>query len=99
MNKRELGKQGEEIALNYLKSNHVVIKEINFHNRQGEIDLIGYDKNVLVFFEVKYRKNKNKGYPEEAVGAKKQLQICNVGNYYRCIHNISINVQIRYDVI
>ena len=99
MNKRELGKQSEEKAVCYLKNNQIRVTEVNFRNRQGEIDIIGYDKDVLVFFEVKYRKNANKGFPEEAVGIKKQLQICYVGNYYRYIHNISIDTQIRYDVL
>lgn len=72
MNKRKLGESYEEAASLYLQKKGVRIAERNFRCRQGEVDLIGWDGEYLVFFEVKYRKNKNAGYPEESVGTGKQ---------------------------
>lgn len=82
MNKRELGESYEEAASLYLQKKGVRIAERNFRCRQGEVDLIGWDGEYLVFFEVKYRKNKNAGYPEESVGTGKQKKICGVADYY-----------------
>ena len=66
MNKREVGAAYEEAAAVFLEKNGVRILERNFRCRQGEIDLIGRDGEYLVFFEVKYRKNADAGFPAEA---------------------------------
>ncbi len=99
MNKRKTGTAAELRAEAYLSEKGVRIVERNFRNRHGEIDLIGYHKEYLVFFEVKYRRNRQKGIPEAAVGFYKQKQICEVAGYYRCIHRISFHTPIRYDVV
>ena len=70
MNKREIGDNYELLAADYLRNNGVKILVKNYRNRFGEIDLIGYDGETLVFFEVKYRNNLQSGYAEEAVDAK-----------------------------
>ena len=67
MNKRKIGNTYEQMAAEYLQNAGVKIVEKNYRNRQGEIDLIGFDGECLVFFEVKYRKNASKGAPVEAV--------------------------------
>ena len=54
-NKRNIGTEYEKLAEEYLVKNGVRILEKNFRSRFGEIDLIGYDREYLVFFEVKYR--------------------------------------------
>ena len=99
MNKRKLGTEKEEAACGYLEQNGVRIAERNFRCRQGEIDIIGYDGEYLVFFEVKYRKNDAKGSASQAVGVRKQQKICSVSDYYRMIHRCPDNTPIRFDVI
>ena len=61
------------------------IVERNFRNRFGEIDLIGYDGEYLVFFEVKYRNS-------DGSGSK-------VSDYYRVLNGIGEFTPMRYDVI
>ena len=75
MDKRELGRRYELFAADYLKKQGYRIVELNFCCRQGEVDIIARDKDVLVFIEVKYRKNLHSGAPAEAVDAKKQQKI------------------------
>lgn len=99
MNKREIGTDYEKKAVAFLVSNGVKIVECNFRNRQGEIDIIGYHNQFLVFIEVKYRRNENLGFPSESVGYRKQSVICKVADYYRFIHRECINKSVRYDVI
>ena len=82
-----------------MKQYDVRIVERNFRNRFGEIDLIGYDGEFLVFFEVKYRTTTQAGYGEDAVNAKKRHTICKVSDYYRVLNGIGDFTPIRYDVI
>ncbi|MDD3368342.1 MAG: YraN family protein [Lachnospiraceae bacterium] len=100
MNDRELGTKYEEVAVSFLERHGVRIIEKNYRTRQGEIDLIGLDRNkILVFIEVKYRKNEAAGLPEEAVQYRKQQTICHVSDIYRMKHGIPERQQIRYDVV
>ena len=99
MNTRKVGSEYEKRAEEYLKKYGIRIVEHNFRNRFGEIDLIGYDGEYLVFFEVKYRTGEGGGYGEEAVNYKKQRSICRVSDYYRVLHGISDFSAIRFDVI
>ena len=99
VNTRKQGAQKEEVVCAYLLSRGVRIKEQNFRCRQGEIDLIGYDGEYLVFFEVKYRSSKSKGSAAEAVGYAKQKRICRVADYYRVLHHCMENTPIRFDVV
>ena len=99
MNKREKGAQKEEQVCACLLSKGVKIMERNFRNRQGEIDIIGYDGEYLVFAEVKYRMTGYSGNAVEAVTVAKQRKICRVADYYRYKHGIGDFSPIRYDVV
>jgi len=99
MNKRKTGSIYEEQAASFLQRRGVRIVERNYRNRQGEIDLIGYDGDYLVFIEVKYRRDDSKGAPQEAVDSAKQSHICRVADYYRMTHGIGEFTPIRYDVV
>lgn len=99
MNTREIGAQKEQQVCAYLLSVGIDIKEQNFRCRQGEVDIIGYDGEYLVFFEVKYRSNTKKGCAAEAVGYSKQKKMCRVADYYRMIHGCTDDTPIRFDVI
>lgn len=99
MNKRAAGAQKEEQVCAYLLSQGVRITERNFRNRQGEIDIVGYDGPYLVFFEVKYRSGGSRGSAAEAVGIAKQKKICRVADYYRYLHHCTEDTPIRFDVV
>ena len=50
------GKQGENIAEQYIKKLGYKIIERNWHySKNAEIDIIAEDKGALVFIEVKYK--------------------------------------------
>jgi putative endonuclease len=99
MNKRTKGNEKEKLAAAYLCARGIHILEQNFRVRQGEIDLIGSDGKNLLFFEVKYRKNPDCGTSAEAVGFRKQRQICKVAAFYRAFHHVPQEQPCRYDVI
>lgn len=66
------GKQGENIAEQYLKKLGYKIIERNWHySKNAEIDIIAEDKDCLVFVEVKTRTNLDCGHPFEAITKSK----------------------------
>lgn len=99
MNTRKKGAKYEEIAMEYLRGQGVAILEHNYRNRRGEIDIIGKDGDYTVFFEVKYRKDAQNGYPTESVNHRKQKNICMVADYYRMTHQLGEYAPVRYDVV
>lgn len=99
MNQREIGSQKEELAKAYLQQLGFRVMEQNFRIRQGEIDLIGYDQEVLVFVEVKFRGGEKAGMPEEAVTYKKQRQISKTALFYLQKKGLGTDIPCRYDVV
>ena len=96
--KNETGKKGEEIAATFLKKNGYRIVEINFRCPAGEIDIIARDKAGLAFIEVKTRRSKELGYPEQAVGPKKQKKMSELALWYLQKKKIS-DTDARFDVV
>ena len=109
INKRALGDQIEQRCSEFLRQNGIKILERNFRNKTGEIDIIGFgdpykkgtlaNNGYLIFFEVKYRKNRTSGWAESAVNYSKQKIICGVSDYYRMINNIDEGMPVIYDVL
>jgi putative endonuclease len=71
MDKRSIGKMGENIAEKFLSLSGIEIIKRNYFSKFGEIDLIGIEKKTIIFIEVKYRKSNNYGFPYEFVDNKK----------------------------
>lgn len=97
-NYRETGTAMEERAAQELTGRGYHIIERNFRCRSGEIDIIARHNGYLVFVEVKYRKNAQKGSAAEAVTFKKQQTICRVADYYMMTHCRKIP-SCRFDVV
>ncbi|MEK7633396.1 MAG: YraN family protein [Patescibacteria group bacterium] len=79
---KNLGKIGEDLALDYLKSHRFSILEKNFHSKFGEIDIVAEKNHCLYFIEVKTRSNLNHGAPFEAVNKRKIYHIKKAAQYY-----------------
>ena len=98
-NKRTTGSRYEDIAADFLRGREYSIIKMNFRCRIGEIDIVAKDKDTLVFVEVKYRKSRKYGYPEEAVSAYKQRKIIKTAQFFMCRYGISDNVKCRFDIV
>lgn len=93
-----LGKNGEDVAVEYLKKNGYKVIERNFFCRQGEIDIIALDKECIVFLEIKSRTNTEYGLPSESVTKRKIEHMLKAIRYYLYIRNLE-KENIRIDVI
>jgi putative endonuclease len=94
----DLGKLGEKISLHYLKNKNYKIIAKSYRQFRGEIDIVAYEQDTLVFVEVKTRKSRDYGFPEESVTFSKQRQIRKVAQGFLAKNNLQ-DVECRFDVI
>lgn len=97
-NFKSKGKEAEAYAEKYLEKIGYQILKKNFRFGKGEIDIIAKDGNVLVFVEVKWRENLNKGTPESSITRTKILQLKKIAEGYFYINKIN-SQECRFDVI
>jgi putative endonuclease len=97
-NKRNKGTIGEDVAVEYLKKKGYNILQRNYRFNHGEIDIIAEDGNVLVFVEVKARRSKKFGEPEDAVTPRKRDKIRATADGYLFENNID-DKECRFDVL
>ena len=95
---QKFGDSSENLAVWYLKQNGYKIIEQNYRNRLGEIDIIAYDRQTLVFVEVKTRRSHTCGFPEEAVTPAKQRQLRKIAQGYCALCDFQ-DIECRFDVI
>ena len=82
MDRQSVGRQGEDIAVNYLKSKGFNIIDRRYRVREGEIDIVAEREERLYFIEVKTRRSLSYGYPYEAVNDKKLQRMRSVALKY-----------------
>lgn len=94
----ELGKLGEELAVDYLKKRDYEIIEQRWHDHHMEIDIIAFDRESqeLVSVEVKTRSSGDWGCPEDAVDVRKMRRSVYATDFYMKLHNITAPV--RFDI-
>ncbi len=98
-NNRQVGARYEAKAADWLVARGYRIRERNFRCRLGEIDLIVEKDGVLVFVEVKYRRDAICGAPQEAVGYRKQQRISNAASVYLYTRKYPTDTPCRFDVV
>jgi putative endonuclease len=93
----ELGKQGEEQAVDFLKKNGYEILETNWIFQKAEIDIIARKDETLAIIEVKTRSSIDFGLPQDFVKPKKiQLLVKAVNEY---VNQNQLDVSVRFDII
>lgn len=93
----ELGKLGEELAVEYLQKNGYTILETNWVFQKAEIDIIAQKANVLAVVEVKTRSSLDFGLPQDFVKPKKIQLLVKAVNEYVVANDL--DVAIRFDII
>ncbi len=98
LSSKELGRRGERAAARFLERKGYEILDTNWACFAGEADIIALDGSTLCFIEVKTRTGVQKGFPAEAVDAKKRaryekIAACYLQNYEKP------DIYVRFDVI
>jgi putative endonuclease len=92
------GAEGESRACRLLEKQGYRILVRNFHCRGGEIDVIAQDGEVIVFVEVKERRDASHGAACEAVTREKRRRIVHAARLFAARHGLSEG-WIRFDVV
>jgi len=92
-----LGKEGEDIAAEFLKKKGLSIIRKNYRTVFGEIDIIARDRDVIVFVEVKTRADNAFAHPFEAVNKKKREKIRKVALCF--MKGLKKEFPARFDVL
>ncbi len=96
-NTREKGKDGEDIALAYLRKKGYQIRHTNWQFSHKEIDIVAMDGEGLVIVEVKMRESDFFENPEDAVTPQKIRFLLDAAEAYQEAYNLSN--EIRFDVV
>lgn len=93
----DLGKLGEELAVDFLEKNGYEILETNWVFDKAEIDIIAQKNGILAVVEVKTRSSLDFGLPQEFVKPKKIQLLLKAVNEY--ITQNDLDVEVRFDII
>jgi len=96
---RQFGQQAEKEACEFLVSQGLKFEEANFECKAGEIDLIMWDDETLVFVEVRFRKKMGYGDGADSVTLTKQRRIIRSALLYLQKHDLMDEHPCRFDVI
>ncbi|MEP3207998.1 MAG: YraN family protein [Maribacter sp.] len=93
----EFGKEGEEIAVEYLMKQGYQIKYKNYRYLKAEIDIIAQQENTLAIIEVRARSN-DRIIPIADTITKKKIQLLVLAADHYIVEN-DLDVEVRFDVI
>ena len=99
MNTRITGNEGENRAVAYLVSKGFEIIERNWRTNRGEIDIIAYKNDVLVFVEVKTLPNGTLDMIQRELNNQKRQRIIKTSKRFLLKHREYNNSYVRFDVI
>ena len=97
MEKKKLGNEGEDLAVNYLTNNGYKIRATNWYYKHKEIDIVAEKDEILSIVEVKARSSEFCEAPGELVPRKKQRFLIEAAEAYIQKHDVDQDVQ--FDLI
>ncbi len=93
----ELGKRGEELAVNYLLKNGYEILYQNYRYIKAEVDIIAKKDDLIVAVEVKTRTSNYFGNPKDFINQKKIQLLTLAMNHF--IQDNDLDNEVRFDII
>jgi putative endonuclease len=93
----DIGKNGEVLAITWLINNDYKILHQNWRHSHYEVDVIAQKNETLHFIEVKARRSKQFGNPEESVGKKKIQNLMHAAEEF--LYQFPEWKRIQYDVL
>ncbi len=97
---KALGRRGEDLAHRYLQRHGMTVVARNYRTATGsaEADLVAWDRDVLVFIEVKTRSTDEYGPPDRAIGDEKRRAIVRAAADYARRAGVP-SEKLRFDVL
>jgi putative endonuclease len=92
------GRKGERIACRYLLKQGFDILARRCRSRSGELDIVAYEGDTLVFIEVKTRTSAEFGEPWEFVDWQKQQTLRRAAEDFIADHDLG-QYAYRFDIV
>jgi len=96
--RQQLGKDSEQLAVEYLQKEGYEILQRNYRIRSGEIDVVAKEKNTLVFIEVKSRSTTRYGHAIQSLTRQQQKRLSKTALTYMHQHKLK-DQSARFDVV
>jgi putative endonuclease len=93
-----LGRRGEQMAADRLAALGYAIVDRNYRCAHGELDLVARRDDCWVFVEVRTRRGKRFGTPEESITPRKRAHLIAAAQHYLQAHNL-VDVAWRIDAV
>ena len=93
----ELGKKGEQLAVDYLIKRGYTIVQRNYRFQKAEVDIIAKIKDTLAIVEVKTRSTTDFGNPQDFVKPKQIQRLVKAVDEYVIVNKL--DVEVRFDII
>lgn len=97
--RQRTGARAEQQALEYLEGAGLCLVERNFRCRYGEIDLIMFDTETVVFVEVRFRRNSLFGGPAASVDQRKRQRLITTAEHFLQKHAALRRRPARFDIV
>lgn len=99
--RQHLGRLGEQLATEHLLRRGYTILDRNYRTRAGEIDIVAYAQEAIIFCEVKTRRVAPRhGSALEAVHPRKRLKVRRMASRWLVERrDRPFGVELRFDVI
>ena len=93
----ELGKKGEDLAVDFLIKNGYHIIARNYIYQKTEVDIIAKKENILAVVEVKTRTSADFGDPQQFLKPKQIQRIIKAVDQF--INSNEMDVEVRFDIV
>ncbi len=97
--RKRLGDWGERIAAEKLRADGYEIVAQNWRCAQGEIDIVARQQDEIAFVEVKTRRGRSHGTPEEAITPHKARKLLELAQWYCLEEDLDDDVAWRIDLM
>ena len=87
MKRSDTGRLGERLAKEFLEKQGYRVVESNYRCADGEIDIVAWHRDDLVFVEVRSKRGRGFGTPEESITPVKMKKLKTVAWHYLQNHD------------
>jgi putative endonuclease len=96
--KDALGREGEQVAAEYLERAGLRVLDRNWRCAEGEIDIVAAERQVMVVCEVKTRSSTRYGTPLEAITRSKRARLRRLAARWLVAHGVLFD-EVRIDAV
>jgi putative endonuclease len=99
MDRQQIGRTAEDIAVAFLETRGVEIVARNFRCRMGELDVVGREADTLIIVEVRMRASNRFGGAAASVDFRKQAKLQRAAALLLQQRKDLAGLRVRFDVV